>query len=50
MALDPDLTIQGENEEDLTYVYMVGHPLDDAEEFLDEEVIINDSKYNIGGD
>ena len=50
MLLDPNFTLKGENRENLTYVYMVGHPLDDAAEYVDETITINNSKYKIGGD
>ena len=50
MLLDPDTIVKGENKENLTYVYMVGHPLDDAADYVDETITINNSKYKIGGD
>ena len=50
MMLDPDMIVEGENKENLTYVYMVGHPLDDAADYVDETITINNSKYKIGGD
>lgn len=50
MMLDPDIYVNGENEEDLTYVYMVGHPEEVSDEILKETVTINDTDYKIGGD
>ena len=49
--LDPDTLVEGENEEGLTYVYMVGHPDEEIpEEYLEQTVIIEDEEYRIGGE
>lgn len=51
MMLEPDILIEGENEEDLTYVYMVGHPGEEMpQELLDEHIEIDDQEYALGGE
>ena len=51
LMLDPDTLVEGENEEGLTYVYMVGHPDEEIpEEYLEQTVIIEDEEYRIGGE
>ena len=51
IMLDPDTLIEGENEEGLTYIYMVGHPEENIpQEYLDQEIEIEEEEYKLGGE
>lgn len=49
LLVDPDILLQGENEENLTYTYVVGHLEEVPQEYLDTSITIDDESNKLGG-